>query len=104
MAAGLAKSGLYPIFSTIASFMVRRAYESIMVGFGINELHGLFVSVGADGYPGLGPTHACPEDCLLMRHIPGMAIRTPTTAIGVDTCIREAVASSALTYVRLGNG
>ena len=42
LAAGLAKSGLMPIFSTIASFMVRRAYEQIMVGFGINELPGLF--------------------------------------------------------------
>lgn len=103
LATGLAKSGLIPIVSTIASFLVRRAYEALYI-HGMNDLPGLFVSVGADGYPGLGRSHSAPEDVLLMRQIPGMAIRTPTTAIGVDTCIREAVTPATLTYVRLGNG
>lgn len=103
LAAGLAKSGLYPVVSTIASFLCRRAYEQIMVGFGINQLKGLFVSVGADGYPGLGPTHKCVEHMTLMEQIPDMWTGDPAGAEEADIAIRRAVEMKRLAYIGLGN-
>lgn len=100
-AAGLAKAGYYPVFHTIASFLCRRAYEQIYVDFGLNQLAGLFVSVGADPseYAMLGPTHHCAEDADLMERVPGMAIHT--VIADLDRTLTHAVANRELSYVRL---
>lgn len=102
MAAGLAKEGFYPIVHSIAPFLVRRAYEQIYIDFGVQQLPGLFVTVGADNdYPALGPTHRCPEDMTLMECVPGMIAFAPRNAEDADLEIRASVANDSLAYVRL---
>lgn len=104
LAAGLAMSGFYPIYHTIDSFMVRRAYEFIRLDFGEQKLKGLFVSVGADDdYRKLGPTHMCPEGPLLMSQIPGMDVHRPPVnfvEFYIGRMIR-AIYDRDLAYIRL---
>ena len=42
-ASGLSKIGFVPIFHTIATFMVGRAFEQLKLDFGYNKLNGNFV-------------------------------------------------------------
>ena len=78
LAAGLSASGLYPVFSTIESFLLRRAFEQLFLDFGIQKLPGLFVGIGgANEYAKLGPTHQCEHGLRLAREIPGMQIYQP---------------------------
>ena len=111
IAAGLAKEGFYPIVHSIASFLLRRPYEFILVDFGFQELAGCFVGVGASGeYGALGKTHSCPEDEWLVDKIPGMNF--VDTTIGGDTpdgplypvdwALPLACKERRLTYIRLG--
>jgi transketolase len=100
--AGLAMQGYVPIFHTIDSFMVRRAYEQIYIGFGLQKLPGVFISVGGTSdYAKLGPTHECPEGPTLMAQIPGMHIRIPVSEATVDLAITTAVRQRQLSYIRL---
>ena len=102
MAAGLAMSGYYPIFSTIDSFLVRRAYESVYIGFGLQRLPGMFVGLGGTGdYRRLGPTHQCAENRTLMDSIPGMKVFTPSSERYARTLISNAITTRQLAYVSL---
>lgn len=102
LCAGLAMSGLYPIYHTIDSFMVYRAYESIMIGFGYQKLPGIFIGVGGSSdYAKLGPTHRCEHGTTLMAQIPGMHIRMPITEATVTVAISNAVMARQLSYIRL---
>lgn len=102
LCAGLAMGGLMPIYSTIDSFLVRRAYESIYIGFGLQRLPGVFITVGGSSdYSRLGPTHECPEAPTLMAQIPGMHIRMPVSENTVDLAITSAVRQRQLAYIRL---
>ena len=60
IAAGFAKEGFYPIVHSFSSFLLRRAYEQILLDFAKQELPGLLV--GIHGYEKFGPSHCCPED------------------------------------------
>lgn len=102
LCAGLAMSGLYPIYHTIDSFMVYRAFESVLIGFGYQKLPGMFVGVGGSSdYAKLGPTHRCEHGTTLMAQIPGMHIRMPITEATVDLAIRSAIDKRQLSYIRL---
>ena len=102
MAAGLAMSGFYPVVSTIDSFLIRRAYEFIYLDFGLQNLPGLFVTVGGShDYARLGPTHQCHEGLALMSNIKGMHLRQPTSEARVREAITDAVAARSLCYIRL---
>lgn len=102
IAAGLAASGLYPIYHTISSFLVRRAYEFIYLDFGTQRLPGLFVGVGgANEYAKLGPTHLVPEERHLMHRVPRMSFLAPDDEEEVERDVRSAVHHRALTYISL---
>lgn len=100
--AGLAMAGYYPVFHTIDSFMVRRAYEFIYVDFGIQRLAGMFVSVGGSrDYAPLGPTHMCEGGLGMMLQVKGMRVAMPGDDKDVDGVIMGAISDRALAYVRL---
>ncbi len=102
--AGLAMSGLYPIFHTISPFIVRRAFESLHIGFGLQRLFGLFVGVGgASDYAKLGPTHCCPEELELARLAKIPAIQ-PWSALTVTTIIEQCVRERLLQYLSIEEG
>lgn len=102
MCAGLAMGGYLPVYSTIDSFLVRRAYEALYINFGLQRLPGVFVTVGGShDYAKLGPTHQCAEGTTLMAQIPGMHIRMPVNESTVDLAITNAVRQRQLSYIRL---
>lgn len=100
LAAGLAASGMYPIFSTITSFLLRRAYEFLRLDFGEQKLAGLFVGIGGRAeYAKLGPTHMCPEERNLVS-MTGLIPSFPVTS-DVGPLIEMAVANRELAYISL---
>ncbi len=102
LASGLAKTGLIPVFHTIAPFIVERALEQLKVDFGFQQLGGNFVSVGASyDYAALGATHHCPADVGTLKNIPGMEIVVPGTAQEFDTLFRQSYDDGRPTYFRL---
>lgn len=99
--AGLAMSGMFPVFHTIDSFL-RRCYEQVYLDFGIQKVPGLFITVGGSAdYAKLGPTHMAGELPLLMAQVPGMHIRMPVTPGTVDLAICNAARCRQLAYIRL---
>lgn len=102
MAAGMAASGLYPVVSSIDSFIARRAYEQVRLDFGEQRLAGLFVTVGHDyDYRALGPSHHNPEGATLMSFVRGMKVLEPESAEQVALGIQLAASARQLAYMRL---
>jgi transketolase len=101
-AAGLSKTGMVPIYHTIAPFMVERAFEQLKIDFGYQRLRGNFVSVGASyDYAALGPTHQCPADINLLINIPNFQIVVPGTSIEFDQLFKQVYNNNFPTYFRL---
>lgn len=102
VAAGLSMSGLYPIYSTISAFLVRRAYEFLKLDFGEQQLSGLFVGIGgANEYAKLGPTHQCAEEKALVHHIHNMRFYDPCDDEDTADTIAGVIRRRELAYVRL---
>ena len=102
VAAGLAMGGYYPIFSTIESFLLRRAYEFLRLDFGEQRLPGLFVGIGgAREYAKLGPTHLCPEGKVLVHHIPDMRFYSPEDDEDTAETLAGVIRRRELAYIRL---
>jgi transketolase len=102
VAAGLSKTNLIPIVHTIAPFIVERALEQIKVDFGYQNLNGNFISIGNSyDYTGLGCTHHCPGDVIILSSIPNMQIITPGNAKEFDLLFNEAYDNGSPTYFRL---
>lgn len=80
-AAGLALTGLTPVFSTYAVFATLRAADQIRVSVCYNNLHVIIggahagISVGPDG-----ATHQALEDIAVMRVMPNMTVISPCDA------------------------
>lgn len=101
-AAGLSKTGMIPIYHTIAPFMAERAYEQLKIDFGYQGLRGKFVSVGASyDYAALGPTHQCPADINLLSNIPNFQIIVPGTSLEFDQLFKQVYKKNFPTYFRL---
>lgn len=102
-ACGLAIEGKIVFVSTMAMFMVGRAYDQIRNSISYSELpiklcsthSGL--SVGADG-----ATHQMLEDISLMRGIPNMVVLSPADEIATKNIIKGITTNNKTTYVRLG--
>lgn len=102
VSAGLAMTGMIPVFHTIAPFIVERAYEQLKVDFGYQNLNGNFVSVGASyDYAALGCTHHCPADVGVLKLIPNMSILCPGTSEEFDSLFRQAYSTGTPKYYRL---
>jgi len=102
IAAGMAKSGFYPIVHTIAPFLVERAHEQLKIDFGYQELPGNFVSVGASiDYASLGATHHAPADVETLLGIPGFQICIPGHPSEFEEQLKRCYRNSLPTYYRL---
>ncbi len=102
LGSGLAKEGFIPVFHSIAPFVVERCYEQLKIDFIYQNLPANIVSVGSSyDYAGLGYTHHCPGDVLLLKALPGIEIVVPGTATEYDHLFRAAYNDGHLTYFRL---
>lgn len=102
IAAGLALTGKIPYVHSIDPFLTARAYESIRVNAGLNNLPVKIVTVGDSlAYPRLGPTHSCPEGIALMRNIPNLKISVPTSKASAIEALKRAATRTCPEYIRL---
>ena len=103
VAAGIAVEGFIPVVHSIAPFLAERPFEQLKDDFCYQRLGGNFISIGGSyDYSTEGMTHHGPGDVPILRSLPGMRIVVPGTPTEFDALFREAYASGAPTYYRLG--
>ena len=102
IAAGMAISGMIPIFHTIAPFMAERAYEQLKIDFGYQKLGGNFISNGSSiDYSSFGATHQCPAEISVLSQIPNMQILVPGTPDEFRALYLSTYDNGCPTYIRL---
>ena len=102
IAAGMAITGMIPIFHTIAPFMAERAYEQLKIDFGYQQLGGNFISNGASiDYSSFGATHQCPAEMPILSQIPNMQIIVPGTPNEFKKLFLSTYDNGQPTYLRL---
>lgn len=101
LSAGLSKTGMIPIFHSIAPFVVERPFEQLKIDFGYQNLCGNFISIGSSyDYAALGPTHHCPGDIQILKSIPNMEIVLPGNSKEFDDLFKQSYRKNP-TYYRL---
>ena len=102
IAAGMAITGMIPIFHTIAPFMAERAYEQLKIDFGYQKLGGNFISNGSSiDYSSFGATHQCPAEIPILTQIPNMQIIVPGTPDEFKSLFLSTYDNGCPTYIRL---
>lgn len=105
-AAGLATTGLLPIYVTYAVFASMRACEQIRSIIAYSNLK--VIIVGANGGMGSGEregvSHQGLEDIGILRTIPGLTILVPSDAGQVQDAIVKATELDGPVYIRIGSG
>lgn len=104
IAAGMAMSGLIPVFSTYAVFASMRTLDQIRISLCYNNLHVIIggahagISVGPDG-----ATHQALEDIASLRALPNITIISPCDATQTKIATQKAVEEiSGPVYIRFG--
>ena len=102
MAAGLSRAGLYPVFHTIAPFIVERSLEQIKLDFCYQQLGGNLVTVGsAFDYSNLGVTHHCYNDFALLKTLPNVEILHPGSGVEFDLLFQQTYRNDKLSYFKI---
>ena len=96
IAAGMAIAGMRPVVYTITPFLVRRAYEQIVLD--VDEQNLPVVLVGFDDYPKDGPTHRC-----LVKLLKNTYWTQPTNGEDASYCLKDALARAKPSFIRLRN-
>lgn len=105
VAAGIARCGHPVVVSSIASFLLRRAYEQIVIDVCFDALPVKFIGIGGGlAYGTLGPTHHILEDVALMRAHGVMSVFVPCDALGAGEALRTAIRQPGPAYIRIGSG
>ncbi len=103
VASGIARTGRRVFVGTIASFLLRRAYDQIYNDVCVPNLPVKLIGVGGGlSYGVLGPTHLIPEDIALTRLLPNMAVFVPADVANARSAVRAALDWPGPAYVRLG--
>lgn len=104
VAAGMALSGLIPVFSTYAVFAALRTLDQIRISLCYNNVNVVIggahagISVGPDG-----ATHQALEDIAVLRAIPNITIISPCDATQTEIATKKAIANiSGPVYIRFG--
>ena len=78
VAAGMAKSGLLPVVSTMAAFASMRAAEQVRTDICYQNLNVKIIATHAGlSFGSAGSTHHCTEDLSIMRAFPNMTVIVP---------------------------
>lgn len=105
MAAGMALEGLRPVVCTIATFLVRRCFEQLLIDAALHRLPMVLLGTGPGlAYAALGPTHCCVDDFALLRVIPRMRVIAPSDMAEANLLLEEGLARGHLLYLRVPRG
>lgn len=104
VAAGMALSGMLPVFSTYAVFAAMRTLDQIRVSLCYNKVHAIIggahagISVGPDG-----ATHQALEDIAALNALPNMVILNPCDANQCKNAVLAATKNhDSPIYIRFG--
>ncbi len=102
--AGMALSGLIPVFTTYAAFSVMRTADQMRVSICYNNVHTIIggahagISVGPDG-----ATHQALEDIAVTRSLPNMTVLSPCDANQTHQAVIAAIEKiNGPVYIRFG--
>ena len=105
VAAGMAKSGLLPVVSTMAAFASMRAAEQVRTDICYQDLNVKIVATHAGlSFGSAGSTHHCTEDLSIMRAFPNMTVIVPADGIETANAVRAAITHQGPVYIRIGRG
>lgn len=105
LAAGLALEGRIVYVNTIAAFLVRRAFEQIVLDLCLHRARvRLLGSGGGLVYGPLGPTHEAVEELALLRALPGMTVVAPADAGEMRAALAALHEHAGPVYFRFGRG
>ena len=105
MAAGLALEGKIVYVNTIASFLVRRAFEQLVLDLCLHNLKVRFIGNGGGFvYAPLGPTHQITEDLASLRAVPNLSILVPADAREMQHLMALTLDYPGPVYIRLAKG
>jgi len=78
IAAGMAMTGLIPVFYSIVNFLAFRAIEQVRNDVVLQDLNVKFVSTGVNNYfKALGNSHICDEDDIKLMELINMPVYNP---------------------------
>ncbi|MDA7501565.1 hypothetical protein N8478_01395 [bacterium] len=101
-AAGLSRSGSYPLIHTITPFLIERPFEQLKVDFSLNELKGCFISVGASfDYSTLGPTHHSYCDIGLFSSLYNSHVYSVSSNYELSLALSTSILENQLSYIRM---
>jgi len=105
VAAGLAKSGMLPVVSTMAAFTSMRALEMVRTDICYQKLDVKIIATHAGiSFGAAGTTHHCTEDLGIMRSIANMTVIAPADGIETACAVRASMDWPGPVYIRIGRG
>ena len=103
-AAGLAYSGLHPVFAVYATFL-NRAFDQVLMDVALHKAGVTFMLDRAGITGDDGASHNGMWDMALLRHVPGLQLAAPRDEQSLRTALREALdVNDAPTVVRYPKG
>lgn len=105
MAAGLALDGKVVYVNTIATFLMRRSYEQVILDLCLHRAPVRLIGNGGGlVYAPLGPTHLAFEDIAAARAMPHMTVVAPADANEMRRLMPLTVDHPGPIYIRLAKG
>jgi transketolase len=105
MAAGIAKTGLLPVVSTMAVFTSMRALEQVRTDICYQNLNVKIIATHAGtSFGAAGTTHHCTEDLAIMRSLANMTVIAPADGVETACAVRQAMDWPGPVYIRIGRG
>ncbi|MBI9077022.1 MAG: transketolase family protein [Desulfatibacillum sp.] len=105
VAAGMAKAGLLPFVSTMATFASMRACEQVRTDICYQNLNCKIIAThGGASFGQAGSTHHCTEDVAIMRSFANMTVIVPADGIECANAVKACVEYPGPVYIRIGRG
>lgn len=105
IAAGMAKTGLMPVVSTMAAFASMRAAEQVRTDICYQNLNVKIIAThGGVSFASAGTTHHATEDVAIMRSFANMTVIVPADGIETAKAVRAAITHEGPVYIRIGRG
>ena len=105
IAAGMAKTGLLPVVSTMAAFASMRAAEQVRTDICYQNLNVKIIAThGGVSFASAGTTHHATEDVAIMRSFANMTVIVPADGIETANAVKAAMEHEGPVYIRIGRG